>query len=131
MMPSPFETQFAAAVGALYEGAFGLSASYQAPDGSAAVTTGADGNPLTIRVHRNEARQTQGGAKPGTQAELQTAEVIVRQSQLAKVVQGGRFAVEGNEVWTIETTPTLKNGQHYCTCSRGGTRRLMPRREQS
>jgi hypothetical protein len=122
-MPSQFETQFTTQTPALYEGAFGVVATYTGKDGTA-VTTGLDGNPLNIRVDRQDGRQS---ATPGVSGELQTAEIKVRQSQLAKPQAGGRFTV-GSEVWSIQTTPVLKNGQHYCTCARGGVERLMPRR---
>lgn len=63
--------------------------------------------------------------------EVQSGEVMVMQAgtgSIPKPVKGGRFRVEGVEVWTIETTPTLKNGQFTCTCSRQGVDALMERR---
>lgn len=117
-MPSPFERQFAAQADSLYS-QFSLAATYTAPDGS--TTSG-----ITIIVHRNDAHQVDRNVKAS--GELQTGEIRVRQSELAKAVKGGRFKVEGVEVWTVETMPVLKNGQHYCTCSRSGVERIMERR---
>lgn len=119
-MPSPFESLIAANLDALYA-QFGLSGIYTAPDGTA--TAG-----ITIRVHRNDFRQVEGQSRAA--GEMQTGEVMVRQSELAKPVKGGRFAVEGVEVWSIETTPALKNGQFVCTCVRLGNDRLMERRQK-
>lgn len=125
-MPSPFEQQFAVQAGALYEGSFGVAGSYQAPDGSAPVTVGADGNPLLIRVHRNDAHQVDTAVRKS--GEMQSGEIIVRQSQLPKVVNESRFTIEGVEVWTVQTTPVLRNGEFVCTVARTGTAQLMTRR---
>jgi hypothetical protein len=117
-MPSAFETLFAANLSGLYE-QFGLAATYTAPN--AAETAG-----ITVRVDRGDFLQVPGDMKAGGQ--LQTGKVLVRQSELSKPVKGGRFTFEGAEVWTVETTPTLQNGEFICTCTRGGTDRLMDRR---
>lgn len=117
-MPSAFETAFAANLSGLYA-QFGVSASYTAPDGTS--TSG-----LTVRVIRHDAHQVERPTR--AVGELQTGEVLVQQSALAKPLKGGRFTVEGREVWTIEVTPTLKNGEHICTVSRAGVERLMDRR---
>lgn len=121
-MPSAFEAQMAAQLPGTLYGAFGLAAVYSDPKG----TTGAA---CTIRVHRGDVRQVDRGN--GTMGEVQSGEVFVMQAgagAIAKPVKGGRFRVEGVEVWTIENTPVLKNGQFGCTCSRQGVDALMERR---
>ena len=123
-MPSLFEQQFASQLDAMYA-QFGIEATYTAPNGTS-VDAGIDGNPLLLRIHRNDAHQVDKTARVA--GELQTSEVMVQQSKLAKPVKGGRFAVEGVEVWTIETTPTLKNGEYLCSCSRSGVERMGPAR---
>ena len=113
-MPSAFETQMTtAAMPALYQ-EFGLPATYTPPNGSTAIPN------LTVRVQRGAVRQS-----PETDGEIQTGVVMVLASALATPSRGGRFMVENTEVWTIETTPELKNGEHVCTCSRSGRRIYM------
>jgi len=123
---SQFEILFTANTGAFYEGSFGLKASYQSPDNASPIPTGLDGNPLMVRVHRDPMRQVDATVRKN--GEMQEAEIILRQSQLAKPVRFGRITVRGVEVWTIETTPILVNGEFRCTCTRGGIDRLMERR---
>lgn len=115
-MPSAFETAVRANLDPLYA-EFGLATTYTAPDG----TTTA----CTIRLHRNEAHQVDRTVR--VNGEMQTGEIMVRQTELAKPVRGGRFVVEGVEAWTIELTPVLKNGQHQCTVSRAGVERMTER----
>lgn len=127
-MPSVFEQEFAGQLDQLY-GEFGVTATYTAPNGV--------NQAVTVRIQRHEARQVEGMGQRGAGAggatgELQTGEAFVRQSELAKPVKGGRFTLEaGAEVWTIETTPLLKNGQHYCIVSRGGVDRYAERRAKA
>lgn len=120
-MPSAFEQLFTGSLDSFYD-MYGLPATYTGPDGTAITS-------ITVRVHRQESRQVPF-AQRGT-GELQTGEVLVRESEVAKPVSGGRFMVEGHEVWTIASTPVLKNGQHHCTCSRGGAERIMERRAKA
>lgn len=117
-MPSQFESLIASNLPALYA-QYGLDATYTPPNGQTP-TTG-----LSVRVHRGDSRQYDRGN--GSMGEIQTAEVIVLQSALPRPVAGGRFTVESVEVWTIDATPTLKNGQFTCTCTRTGDSRLMSR----
>jgi hypothetical protein len=118
-MPSAFETSIAANLDLLYL-QFGLTATYSPPrDGTA--TSG-----ITIRLHRGGFREVPRDVKASGQ--LQTGEILVRQSELSKPEKGGRFMVENVEVWTIENIPTLNNGQFACVCSRSGTERMMERR---
>lgn len=123
-MPSQFESDVAVSLDELYD-QFGLSATYTAPDGTTAS--------CTIRLHRNPVTPLPGSGRTerGAAEELQTAELLVRQSELAKPVAGGRFTVEGNrggEVWTLEATPLLKNGQHHGAARRVGVVRMMEQR---
>lgn len=117
-MPSPFEQLVSANLSSMY-GQFGLSASYTAPDGT--VTSD-----LSIRLQRGEVRQVDRPS--GAVGEAQGSVVLVRQSDLAKPVRHGRFASDAGEVWTLEVTPVLKNGEWVCTCSRAGVERLMEKR---
>ncbi len=120
-MPSQFEQQMTTALASFYD-EFAVAGTYNAPNSTSAI-------PVTIRVHRNDAHQAEPRA--GENRELQTGEIMVLQSQLAKPVKDGRFTLEGGaEVWTIETTPMLKNGQHHCIVSRVGVNRLGERREK-
>ena len=110
-MPSKFEQDFTEEAPNFYE-EFGIhGCKYTSPSG--VVTTG-----LTLRILRNPAHQVARDSK--TLGQLQSGQVIVEQSALAKPMIGGRFTAESVEIWTIETTPVLKNGQFYCTCSRTG-----------
>lgn len=127
-MPSYFEREFARQNAAAGSGPYavnGVAATYQPPTG-AAVTTGLDGSPLMVIVDRNDptvdVRESRGGS-----GQVQSAEILVRVSQLAKPLPDGRFTVEGVEVWTIETS-YVANGQHNCTCKRTGSDRIMERR---
>lgn len=123
-MPSSFETLFAgAALPAMFD-SFGQAGTYTAPNG-VATSTGMDGAPLLIRVQRGEMRPLLRDNRAN--GEIQTAELLVRQSQLVPV-KGGRFKVNDVELWTIANTPTLKNGEYVCTCSRQGIERLADRR---
>ena len=117
-MPSQFESMMAAALPGTHYATFGLAASYTAPDGS--------NTTLTVRVQRDEARQVDRDNR--VQGEVQTGRVMCMASDLAKPVKGGRFTVESVEVWTIETTPTLVNGEHICACVRSGVTAIMARR---
>lgn len=117
-MPSQFEQSAAFNVDALY-GNFGLAATYTAPGG--AVTSG-----ITVRRKLGEVRQVPRPNKAS--GELQMGDIMVRPSDVAKPVKNGRFQVESVEVWTIETTPILKNGEYHCTCSRSGVEGLLERR---
>ncbi len=116
-MPSKFDAIFGVGLSSFYD-VLNTLAVYTAPDG----TTHED---IPVIISRNDAHQVDRNIR--TTGELQTAEIQVRQSELPKPVRGGRFSI-GMEVWTIETTPVLKLGEHFCTCSRSGTERLMPRR---
>lgn len=123
-MPSDFESEFALAAAPGLYAVFGLIATYAAPDGTTV-------SGLTVRVHRNEPHQVERPGSSGrVSGELQTGEVMVLQSALAKPVKGGRFTVEGVEVWTIALTPVLKNEQFSCTCTRTGVERAMERRSE-
>lgn len=48
-------------------------------------------------------------------------------STFPKPAKGDSFTI-GSEVWRVENAPILANGQFYCTVSRSGVERLMPRR---
>lgn len=117
-MPSEFESLMAGVLPGTHFQVFGLAATYTAPDGTE--------TSLTVRVQRHDPRQVD---RPSTASgEEQTADVMCMQADLAKPVRGGRFTVEDTEVWTIETTPALRNGEHICTCRRTGVSGAMPRR---
>lgn len=117
-MPSPFEQTLAANLSQSMYPSMGLPATYTAPDGT--VTSG-----LTIRVHREAVREVD---RPNRAAgEAQSGEVMVLASALIPV-KGGRFVVEGVEVWTVAMTPVLKNLQYGCTCTRSGVERVGPMR---
>ena len=126
-MPSPFEQQFAAQLTDLFA-QFGQPAKYTDPSGNATVG-------LTVIVNRDGPMQTAiAGRATGEQ---QTGRIRVMQSALAKPVKGGRFAIDTigdgtgqDEIWTVETTPRLANGQHYCVCTRSGANRLMARKDK-
>lgn len=115
---SPFEAEMAENLDDLYN-EFGVGGSYVGPDGSSI-----DG--LTLRVRRNDPHQVERTNR--NIGELQSGTVMVRQSELAKPLRNGRFTVRGVEVWTIELTPILKNGELICACQRTGTESKMPRR---
>lgn len=116
---SVFEQLFPqAGLDGLYE-TFGVLGSYTAPDGTAVGT-------LTLRIEREATSQTTGGN--GQLSELTTAQIMARQSELAKPVRGARFTVRGADVWTIETTPFLVHGQWECACKRSGLERHNSRR---
>jgi hypothetical protein len=118
-MPSPFDQSVAANLDQFYA-TFGIpGVAYTDPSGG--VTSD-----IIVRIHRNEAREVE--RENGTVGEMQTGEILVRQTELANVVKGGRFTLEGVEVWTVATTPPLYHGEFHCTCYRSGTERLMDRR---
>lgn len=120
-MPSSFEQMFvASSLPALYA-LHGRPATYTPPNGSTAT-------PLTVR--RNAGEPTQVNRETRVTGEMQTAEIMVQQSELAKPVKDGRFTVEGVEVWTIATMPVLKNGQWNCKCERAGKERMVERRDR-
>lgn len=98
---------------------FGLAGIYVAPDGASV-------SGITVRVYRDKAHQVERPSR--TPGEMQTGEILMRQSELAKPVKNGRFTVRGVEVWTIEMTPTLTNGEWLCSCVRTGVERMMDRR---
>ena len=117
-MPSAFETSFAKSTHDGLYSTFGIAAVYADLAGTKTI--------CTVRIHREDAHQVDRPSH--VSGEIQVAPLEVRTSEISKVVKGGRFTVEGVEVWTVETTPVLKNGQHYCTCSRSGAERMMPKR---
>lgn len=118
-MPSAFEQRMTSAMPRLYT-SFGVPAVYVAPSGT--TTSG-----ITVRIQRGEIRQTPTDQK--TVGEMQTGQAFVQQSDLAKPVKNGRFAFDsGVEVWSIETTPILKNGQWNCTVKRVSTDTRMEKR---
>lgn len=121
-MPSQFETQMRTQLaGAIYPG-MSLAATYTAPDGT--VTAG-----LTVRVHRGDAHQVERASRAS--GEAQTGEIMVLQDDLPKPVKGGRFTVEGVEVWSVAMTPTLANGQFVCACTREGVDAVLARRAKN
>lgn len=117
-MPSPFETRMSSAFDRLY-GSFAKTGFYTSPNGDKVFD-------ISIRVRSNDSRQVVGQSK--TIGESQSGTLFVRQSELARPVKGGRFTVENVDVWTIESTPTLKNGQFECTCTRASVAGAMDRR---
>ena len=119
-MPSLFEQLAASSLQPSMFGTFGLSATYTAVDGSSAV-------PCTIRLHRNESRSVDKSVR--VSGELQSGEVMVRQSEIARPVKGGRFTIEGGvEVWSVASKPRLVNGQWLCAVERAGKERMGERR---
>lgn len=118
---SAFELAFAANLDPLYV-LFGVAGSYAAPDGTSVAG-------LTLRVRRDDPHQVE---RPNRAiGEMQTGQILVRQSELARPVKNGRFTVRGVEVWTIETTPRLQHGEYICTCTRTGVEIMMPRRQNA
>jgi len=122
-MPSQFEIDMAANLQPVYAD-FALPAAAANPDGTAVAS-------ISIRLHRNDSRQVP--MENGAAIESQTGELMVLQADIAatalvKPVRNTRFTVEGTEVWSVETTPVLKNGQYTCTVKRVGIERLQPRR---
>lgn len=83
----------------------------------------------TIRIHRNESSQTVRDSKVTN--ETQTAEILARKSEFPKLATGGRFLVDGFEIWTVEKAPLLKNGQWTVTCTRSATERNMEGRAKN
>ena len=122
-MPSAFELRAAASLPNLYV-AFGVLSKYFMPDG---VTTQSN---VVIRIQRHDIHDA---ARPSrVNGEVQTGDVFVQQSTLTKPIANGRFQVEGGtEVWTIISTPVLKNGQWHCACTRSGVDAYMERRAKS
>jgi len=117
-MPSQFESMMAASLPGTHYATFGLSAVYTAPDST---TTN-----LTVRVQRDDPRQIERSNR--ADGEQQTGTILCMASDLPKPVKGGRFTVENVEVWTVEVTPKLVNGEHVCSCIRTGVVGLMSRR---
>jgi hypothetical protein len=122
-MPSAFETLIAANLPTLYA-QFGLVATFTSSNGSVH-TLGLDGQPIIVRVHREDPLAVYRDNR--TSGEIQRATIMVQASQLSNPARGGRFMVEGVEVWTIENTALHQNGEHILTCSRSGTERTMER----
>jgi hypothetical protein len=117
-MPSLNESTIAAQLPGL-DTHFGVAATYTDPAGS--IIAG-----LTIRIHRNEHREVPRENRASGQ--LQTGEIRVQQALLGQVSMGGRFTIEQVEVWTVETTPTLKNGEFMCMVKRSGLDSILSRR---
>jgi len=124
-MPSQFENLFAASALPDLYATFGVAGSlYQAPDPVSAQAT------CTPRIQRHDAMQFDGQGK-GVSGEIQTATILVQQTDITKPVTGGEFTITGAtgpEVWKIEVTPKLQNGEHHCVCKRIGVSRMMSNR---
>jgi len=109
-MPSAFSTRFSGSGGpldALYA-QFGIASVYT--DKTALSL------PCSFRIQRHDPQQL-AGTNTHTSGEVQTADGYVRESEVAKPIRDGRFSFDG-EVWVIQKTPYLKNGQWCMTVSR-------------
>jgi hypothetical protein len=121
-MQSQFEMQLQQQLFTLYASQ-GISGCAYAPPAGAVASN------LTLRIDREDATPVMRDNHAS--GELFRAMIWVMQSDVAKVVKGGRFtltSLNGPEVWTVETTPTLFAGEFECVCSRSGTERVMERR---
>ena len=123
-MPSQFELNLAAQLPAMRDSLGTPGCTATAPDGT--ITTG-----LTLRVQREEPREMLRDNR--IDGGMQSAVILVLQSDLPNAVKGLRFSVPGlvgEEVWTIAADPLIQNGEFACPCSRTWRERLMPRRER-
>ncbi len=119
-MPSAFTTRFqAGALDAIY-------AQYGIP-GSLYGDKSVQNVPCTPRLNRGKNMQISGGKSSMTQGEIQPGQVFVRQGEIARPVIGGRFTID-DEVWSIELSPLLRNGQFECSCVRVNPERRGERR---
>lgn len=121
-MPSVFETTMADQLKGSMNPAFGLSATYTGMDGGT-------GTAVPVRVQRGDVRQVEG--RDMITRDVQSGTIIVLAADLAHVDKGGRFTVNGSEVWSIELTPVLKNGEFVCECQRQGATAVATRRNNA
>lgn len=124
-MPSLFEQLLAQNLTSMRDGLGTSGCTYTPPDGVAIV------NNLTLRVQREQANEIDRPTR--ISGEMQTADVIVLQADLPNCVREGRFTVPGltgPEVWTIQASPLVQNGEFICRCMRTGIERYMPRRQK-
>ena len=120
-MPSNFTTRFSATGGPLdsLHSEYAIASTYsdkQFTDVS-----------CTVRLIPD--MPTQMAAKSTVaQGEIQTGKALVKQSQIARPVIGGRFNVDG-QVWEIQLSPVLKpSGQFECSVVRVNAQRRGERR---
>lgn len=119
-MPSQFEKQFVAVALGAMQSAFWIPNCTATPPNGGAVISG-------ISVYRRPHDPMQTELSKDASGQMQMADLRVAQTDVPNVVPGMRFTIDG-EVWTAETSPQSRNGQHYFTAKRAGSERLMPRR---
>jgi hypothetical protein len=122
---SDFSQRFSAAAAAMLDPLMGYTVVATTPGGN---TIGG----LVGRIDRQLPMQEMGAS--GRESETQSGEISFSAAQFAAGVapeKGWRLNLSGDlagEIWTIETTPRLHNGQYDCTCKRGGVTRINDRK---
>lgn len=106
-MPSAFDARYASCGRPRLTGKLGYAAVYTAPSGATTACR-------VRRVPQAPATVETRGAKRA----VQRASIVCDAAEVARPVQGGRFTVEGAEVWTIEAAPLSQHGGHACACVR-------------